>query len=86
MQLYTFGRTIYADKVTGVILHDSGEVGTTMFDYEENKDDWNNVKVLLQRSSESVIVIKLAVGEREEDFNERVLLRVNPITYELEFS
>ena len=85
MNLYTFGRTIYIDKVTGVIIHNTGEVSTTIPDYEEVRDDWNTVESLSERIRDTVIVIKLEVGEHQEEFNSKILGRVNPETLELEF-
>ena len=85
MELFKYGRRIYADKLTGVILYNSGEVTTTMPDYREVVNDWESIKALIDRTPESVIVIELEVGELEQDFQEGELVRVNPGTSELEF-
>lgn len=85
MQLYVFGHWIYYDKVTGEILHDTGEVHHTDPDYEAKRDPFSNIKKLMERDPESVGIIKLDPREFAQDFNEGALARVNPDTLELEF-
>lgn len=85
MQLYVFGHWIYYDKVTGEILHDTGEVHHTDRDFEKNRDPFSNIKKLMERDPESVGIIKLEPGEFAQDFREGSLARVNSDTLELEF-
>lgn len=86
MEMHLFGRTIYADKLTGVILHDTGEVRTTMYNYKELVNPWETIKSLSERLPETVNVIELEFGEYSQDFATGILGRVNPETLTLEFS
>ncbi|OIB04837.1 hypothetical protein AK95_14570 [Paenibacillus sp. LC231] len=85
MNLYVFGHWIYFDKMTGEILHDTGEVHHTDPDYEMKRDPFSNIKKLMERDPESVGIIKLEPGEFAQDFSEGSLARVNPDSLELEF-
>ncbi|MDH6674476.1 hypothetical protein M2277_005172 [Paenibacillus sp. LBL] len=84
-QLFRFGNWIYFDKVTGEILHETGEVWHSDPEYENKRNPFSNIPKLMERIPESVGIIKLKPDELEQDFAEGFLGRVNPETLELEF-
>lgn len=83
--MYKIGRTIFADKETGRVLHNTGEITTTDSDYEKKVDYYKTVKELAERVRDSVIEVKLETGQYEHDFREGFLDRVDPETKELFF-
>lgn len=86
MELYLFGRWIYYDKVSGEILHETGEVKHPDPEYEVKRDPFQYVTKLMDRSPESVGVLKLNPGDLKQDFHEGELVRVNPETHVIEFT
>ncbi|MED1801770.1 hypothetical protein [Brevibacillus porteri] len=80
-----FGRKIYFDKETGVVLVRTPAI----LGAESNStidQDFEIYAALNQRVRETVGVIQLEYGQYDEDFNTCETYRVNPTTLELEFS
>ncbi|WP_422659128.1 hypothetical protein ACK8P5_00830 [Paenibacillus sp. EC2-1] len=80
-------RRIYADKVTGQVLADTGE--PFVMDYYIKptvEDDFRAFKSLHGRDENEVILLELEIGQYARDFEESISYRVNPDTLSLEFS
>jgi hypothetical protein len=84
--MYFFGRTIYFDKSTGFVIHDTGDVAHTDMDYEIKRNDYEAITVLSERVRETIGEIKLEYEQLKQDFESCNGYRVNPTTLQLEFS
>ncbi|MEK4239731.1 MULTISPECIES: hypothetical protein [unclassified Paenibacillus] len=79
------GRKIYYDKVTGVVLVDTGERSGSVVETTQEQD-FKVYKVLAERVTETVGCLELEYGECGQDFRECNGYRVNIQTGKLEFS
>jgi hypothetical protein len=80
-----YGRRIYYDKSTGLILVDTGEF-STIAPRNTIDEDIQNYTVLSERNRDSFDVLELEFGQYAADFAQCNGYRVNPETLELEFS
>ncbi|MDN4069278.1 hypothetical protein QYF50_15605 [Paenibacillus vini] len=83
--LFKFGRIIYADKFSGQILHDSGQIQTTDPEYKEKVNPYETVTALTERSKDAVLEINLEYDQYKQDFDEGILDYVDPETKQLYF-
>ncbi|MFD3260831.1 hypothetical protein ACE3MQ_19745 [Paenibacillus lentus] len=79
------GRKIYFDKLGGSVLVDTGERSGYVHETTQD-DDFAAYTALAERVPETVGMIQLEYGQYSQDFSECDGFRVNPSTYELEFS
>lgn len=87
IEMKVFGRRIYADKTTGVILSHTGDL-KVLDDFERPsiESDFQAFYNLIGRDPESVIILELEPGQYAEEFATCDGFRVNPETQKLEFS
>lgn len=78
------GRRFYYDVVTGEIIFDAGN-HDSLLPRRTIEEDIKAFKVLSDRNRESFDVIELDLEAYQVDFNEGVLLTVDPETKELRF-
>lgn len=83
--MYKIGRTIFADKETGRVIYNTGEITTTDPEYEEKVNYYESIQDLADRVRESIFEVKLEIGQLEQDFREGILDRIDPETKELFF-
>lgn len=79
------GRKIYYEKITGNIILDTGERSGDVVETTQ-EDDFLSYKLLIERTIESVKMIKLEYGQYAQDFAECSGYRINTETGALEFS
>jgi len=79
------GRKIYYDKITGLVLADTGEKYGHVRDTTQ-EEDFQIYKSLSERNPETVGMIQLEYGQYAQDFRECNGYRVNPETQQIEFS
>lgn len=85
MTLKKIPRKIYYDKLTGVVLLDTGEHLTTM-DETTLEQDIETYKILSDRNRDSFDYIKLEYGQYYDDFMQSVLFTVDVETKEIFFT
>lgn len=79
------GRRLYFNKITGMVLYDTGErVGENIVDTTVEEDFQYSLEL---RKYDPAIIdhIQLEPGQYNVEFSEAVSYRVNPKTKELEF-
>lgn len=79
------GRKIYFDKPTGNVLVDTGEYDGQVRE-STTEEDFATYLALKGRVPESIGCLKLEYGQYAEDFTACNGYKVNPETFELEFS
>lgn len=78
------GKRIYYDKITGEVLADTGSIFGT--DYQTTvEQDFQIYLGLINRVPDSVGMMQLEYGEKEEDFGNCIGFRVNVENETLEF-
>lgn len=80
------GKRIYFDKLTGDVIHDTGERQGEVVSITTIPQDIAVSKTLTERVRTSFDVIELPYGQNAQDFAQCNGYRVNPSTKALEFS
>ena len=81
--MYKIGRTLFYDKKSGLILHDTGEIQTTLPDFADLMDYYGTVKVLQERDPATVGELALEYGQYVADYAEGGYVgRIDPETGE----
>lgn len=80
-----YGRRIYYDSITGLVLVDTGERRGAVISTTVSQDIAAH-KVLYQRVRSTFDVLELPFGALAQDFQSAQSYRVNPSTKKVEFS